>query len=177
MSTARTGFDVDHFEWVCRKAHLSAVCLTPHHSLRRRSSGLPVALEAVDITLRSALAMEAANGSSLRAREKIADRGGDFVAMRLKRKVTGVEETHFRAWSVALDRLRARRQEEGVVVAPNRQKRRFVLAEIGLEFWVHGDVALIVAEEIELNFMCAGTRQVEIVERKSVRRYQGRVGN
>jgi hypothetical protein len=33
----------------------------------------------------------------------------------------GVEEMHFRAWNVALERLRARRQEEGVVFAPNRQ--------------------------------------------------------
>jgi hypothetical protein len=52
---------------------------------------------------------------------EIADCRGDFVAMRLERKVAGVEETHLRARNVAPEGLRTRRQEEGVVLAPNRQ--------------------------------------------------------
>src|SRR2546430_17151589 len=57
----------------------------------------------------------------LGTREKLADHCRDFVAVRLKRKVTGVQETHLRIWNVTLERLRAWRQEEGIVLAPNRQ--------------------------------------------------------
>src|SRR5947207_8496575 len=60
----------------------------------------------------------------LGTREKIADHCRDFVAVRLERKVTGVEETHLRTWNVTLERLGARRQEEGIVFAPNRQEGR-----------------------------------------------------
>ena len=39
-----------------------------------------------------------------------------------------------------------------------------MLAEVGLEFRIHGDVALVVAEQIELHFICARTRQMVIVK-------------
>src|SRR6266550_993750 len=49
-------------------------------------------------------------------RQKIADHCRYFVAVRLKRKVAGIEETHLRSWNVTLERLRTRRQEEGIVL-------------------------------------------------------------
>jgi hypothetical protein len=109
-----------------------------------------------------------AYGFSLGKHQKITDHCRDFVAVRLERKVTGVEETHLRARNVALERLRARRQEEGVVFAPNCQERWLVFAEICLKFRVHGDVVLIVAKEIELDFIRAGARQIEVIKRISV---------
>src|SRR6516165_4745529 len=75
--------------------------------------------------------------------EEVADRRSDFVAVRLKCKVAGIAETYFRARNVTLERLRARRQEEGIVLPPNRYKPRLMLAEIGLEFRVQRDIALI----------------------------------
>src|SRR6476620_10895427 len=96
--------------------------------------------------------------------------------MCFERKVAGIEETHFRAWNVALERLRARRQEERIVLAPERQEGRLVLAEVLLKHRVKLDVALVVAEEIELDFIGAGTGQIEVVERIAVRRHHGRVG-
>ena len=68
------------------------------------------------------------------------------------------------------------RQEEGIVLAPNCQKGWLVLAEVLLKHRVKRDVALIVAEEIELDLTGAGAGQIEIVERISVRRHSGRVG-
>ena len=88
--------------------------------------------------------------------------------MRLQREMPGIEEAHLRIWNIALERLGARRQEERVVLAPHRQQRRLVLAEIGLEFRVESDVALVIAEEIELHLIRAGSRQIEIIERISV---------
>src|SRR5215813_235434 len=93
---------------------------------------------------------------SLQTREKIADRRSDFVAVRFERKVAGIKETHFRARNVTLERLRALRQEEGIVLAPNREEGWPVPAEVLLKHRVKCDVALIVAEEIELDIIGAG---------------------
>ena len=109
--------------------------------------------------------------------EEIADRRSDFVAVRLKGKVARVEEPHLGARDVALERLRARWQEERIVLAPNRQKPRLVLAEIGLEFRIEHNVALVVAEEIELRLIGAETGQIEAVKRISVGRNRRRIGD
>jgi hypothetical protein len=53
--------------------------------------------------------------------------------------------------------LGALRQEERVVLAPSRQKRRLVVAKISLEFGIQRDVVLVVAEEVELDFIRTGT--------------------
>ncbi len=58
-------------------------------------------------------------------------------------------------------------EEEGVVRAPDRQERRLVGAEIGLECRIERDVALVVAEEVELNLVRARARQIVVVERRS----------
>ncbi len=67
-------------------------------------------------------------------------------------------------WIVALERLRARRQEERIVLSPHREKRRPRHSEVVLEFRVEGDVALVVAEKVELHFISAGPCEIEVVE-------------
>jgi len=52
-----------------------------------------------------------------------------------------------------------------------------VRPEIALESRIQRDVALIVAEQVELNFIRAAARQVEVIERVSVRRNQIGVGD
>src|ERR1700733_6701117 len=87
-----------------------------------------------------------------------------------------VEEADSRIRDVTLERLRARRQKEGIVLAPCRQERRLVGAEISLEGRVEPDVAFIVAEQVELHVGHAGPAKVKIVERIAVRRDSRRVG-
>ena len=70
--------------------------------------------------------------------------------------MAGVKEAHVSVWNVTLERLGARRQEERVVLAPSCQKRRLVLAKIGLEFGIQRDVAFVVPEEVELDFISTG---------------------
>src|SRR5262249_32920308 len=82
----------------------------------------------------------------LGARQEIADCGGDLVTVRFESDVAGVEEEHFSVRNVPFERLGARRQEKRVVLAPSCQKRRLVLAKIGLEFGIQRDVALVVAK-------------------------------
>ena len=89
--------------------------------------------------------------------------------MVLEREVTRVEEFDGRVRVIAFEGIGAGRQEEGVVLAPDRQKTRFMRAEVFLEFRIERDVALVVAEEIELDLVSAGSGQIEIVERIAVR--------
>src|SRR4029450_9025527 len=76
----------------------------------------------------------------------------------------GVEEAHVSVWNVTLERLCARRQEKRVVLAPSCQERRLVRAKIGLEFGIQRDVALVVAEQVELHFISARSSEIEVVE-------------
>ena len=80
-----------------------------------------------------------------------------------KKRTVGVRD-------VAPEGFGAGRQEERIVLAPHRQERRLVGAEIVLEGRIERDVALVVAEQIELHLVGAGPRQIEIVERIAVRR-------
>ena len=76
------------------------------------------------------------------ARQEIADCRSNLVTVRLEGEVPGVEEAHVGVWDVALERLGARRQEKRVVLAPSCQKRRLVLAKIGLEFGIRATLLL-----------------------------------
>lgn len=70
---------------------------------------------------------------SRRMREKLLDRRGDFVAVRLERKVAGINEAHVGVGDIAFECLGAGRQKERIVLAPHCQKRRLVLAEVALK--------------------------------------------
>src|SRR3546814_12790569 len=82
--------------------------------------------------------------------QEVSDARRNLAGMRLEREVTRVEERHRRVGIVAFERLRSRRQEERIVLAPDRQEWRLVGAEILLESRVERDVAFIVAEKVEL---------------------------
>ena len=64
---------------------------------------------------------------------ELAYRPCDILAVRLQREVSCVEEANHRLRNIALERLGAERQEERVVLAPHRQKRRLVFTEVFLE--------------------------------------------
>src|SRR6201986_2606606 len=95
--------------------------------------------------------------------------------MRLQREVPGVEESHVRLGNVAFEGLGARRQEEGIVLAPYREEGRLVGTEVLLEGRIERDVALVVAEQVELIIVCARPGEVEVVERASIRGDGGRI--
>ena len=109
--------------------------------------------------------------------EEVADGRRDLRGVRLQREMPGIEETHDRVRDVAFERLGPWRQEERVVLAPHRQQRRLVSAEILLERRVERDIALVVAEQVELQLGRAGPAQVEVIERVAVRRNSRRVGD
>src|SRR5262245_55306483 len=101
--------------------------------------------------------------------EEVADRTGDFGGMGLQGEVTGVEEAHLGRRDVTLERFRAWRKEERVVLAPDREQARRVLTEVFLERGVKRDVALVVAEQVQLDFIGARTGKVVIVQGDTIR--------
>src|SRR5215831_5849305 len=90
--------------------------------------------------------------------------------------MAGVEEADDSPRNIALERLGTGRQKKRIILAPGGQKRRLMLAEIFLECRIQRDVALVVAEQIKLDFISARTSQIIIVEVLTVRRDDGRVG-
>jgi len=90
--------------------------------------------------------------------QEIANDLRDFVTVRFQGEVAGVKEAHVSVWNVTLERLGARPQEERVVLAPSCQKRRLVLAKIGLEFGIQRDVAFVKARSA-FRFACDGSCQ------------------
>ena len=66
------------------------------------------------------------------ALEKCPHRFCDFGDARLQREMAGIEEMHLGVGVVALEGLGAGRQEERIVLAPDRQQRRLG-AQVALE--------------------------------------------
>src|SRR5882757_224353 len=99
------------------------------------------------------------------ARQEIADGSRDFGGVGFQREMAGVEEAYRGVWNIALERFGAGRQEERIVLAPHRQEQRIVGAEIILEGRVERDVALVVAEQIELHLIGARPREIVVVDR------------
>ena len=121
--------------------------------------------------IRSRKSMDVGSGG-----DEVADRRRDLLDMRFQREMAGVEEADERAGNVAPEGFGAGRQEERIVLAPDGQEGWLVRSEVILEGRVQRDVALIVAEQVQLHFVRAGSRQIEYVERITVRRNESRVG-
>src|SRR5262249_24109547 len=101
----------------------------------------------------------------------------DVAGMGLEREVAGVEEAHDGPGNVPLEGLRARRKKERIVLAPYGQQRWLVGPKIVLEGRVQRDIALVVAEQVELGVSGARASQIEIVEVLAIRRHHGWIGN
>ena len=86
--------------------------------------------------------------------------------------MAGVVEMNIRLRLIPLERLGAGRQEEGIVLPPNRQQRRTLGAEIGLELRIERHIVRIVEEQVELNLVIAGPGQQRGVQRVGLRRHQ-----
>ena len=119
----------------------------------------------------------AAGGISRLPGQELAHRRADLAGVGLQREMAAIDEADVGRGHVALEGLGARRNEERVVLAPHRQHRRALLAQIGLDRVVQRDVGLVVEQEIELDLVVARPRQIEVIEVAAVRRNQARVGD
>ena len=78
--------------------------------------------------------------------------------MRFQREMAGVEEVHLGARVVALECLGPRRQKERIILSPDCEQGRPLGAEIFLELGIESDVAGVIQEEVELNFVVTRPR-------------------
>ena len=77
--------------------------------------------------------------------------------MSFKREVASVEEMNSRTGNVAFERLGTYRQKKRIVLSPCRKEAWFMRPKIILESWIERDVALVVAEQVQLDFVGART--------------------
>src|SRR6185312_6829510 len=110
------------------------------------------------------------------ARQEIAYRCRDLGCVGLEREMAGINEAHDCLGDVAFESFRTCRQEKWVVLAPDGEERRLMSAEVLLEGRIQGNVALVVAEQIELHLVSAGAPQIEVVQGVAVRGNRRRVG-
>src|SRR5262245_15169064 len=119
-----------------------------------RAERRPRAVAISVVTIRRRRACEARPASCRvvdSACKEIADRCRDLLRMGLEREVARVEEMDHRTGIVTSECLRTPRQEEWIVFAPYRQQAWLVRPEVTLECRVERDVALVVAEQVQLD--------------------------
>src|SRR5215469_9805517 len=76
--------------------------------------------------------------------QKLANRLANFLLVGFQSEVSGVIEMDFRPRNIALKRFRAGRQEERIVLAPDRKQGWLLRAKILLELGIERHVAGIV---------------------------------
>ena len=91
--------------------------------------------------------------------------------MILERKVSPVDQTHLRVLDHRLELLSSRRQEAGIVLAPDGQERWLIVGEVLLECWIERDVRLLVVKEVELDVDDSRSSEKSVIKPVCLRRY------
>ena len=109
--------------------------------------------------------------------EEVADQRHHFVGLVLQSEMAGVDEVKLDLGKVALIGIRAIGGEYLVVLAPDDQRGRPVLAEIGLDRRIERQVGAIVVEEIHLDFGVARPVEQGLVVDPIIRRDAAEIGD
>jgi len=136
---------------------------------------VPEALLSAEAARRKRIARAISISSWILARQELPHALRDLLGVRFQREMSRVEELNYGGRIVVCEGLRASRQEKGIVLPPYGQKRRFICPKVLLEGRVERNVALVVTEEIQLNFIRSGSCEVEVVEILAVGRDKRRV--
>ena len=100
--------------------------------------------------------------------EELPHQPGYGVPVGLQGEVPGVEQVVFKRLQVSLVWLGSGGGEDLVVLAPNDQQRRLVLAEILLPFRVQRRVTAVAEEQVELDFIVPLAVKQELVVGRAV---------
>src|SRR6516164_1783870 len=103
------------------------------------------------------------------AGEEVADDGRDLWSLAFEREMTRFEQMDLGIRIVLPERLGTGGQEKRIVLAPHGQQRRPLRTEILLEFGIKRDITLVVAEQIELDFVIAGSGKERGIESPGIR--------
>src|SRR6516162_8205755 len=103
------------------------------------------------------------------AGEEVADDDRDLWSLAFKREMTRFEQMDLGIRIVLPERLGAGGQEKRIILTPHGQQRRPLRTEILLEFGIKRDITLVVAEQIELDFVIAGSGKERGIESPGIR--------
>jgi hypothetical protein len=84
--------------------------------------------------------------------------------MGFEREVSRVVEENPCVGIIALVGSRARRQEKGIIFAPDSQSRAAIGTEVFLKLRIERHVALVVTEEIEMDFHALRAIEQRLIE-------------
>ena len=105
----------------------------------------------------------------LLVRKEGADESGDLCARFFEREVAGIDEMELKVLQVAPIGFRAVGRKDQVVLAPDDEGGRLVLAEIFLPLRIKWRIAAVVPEERHLDFLVAGAIELHLVHPPVVR--------
>src|SRR5260370_29791101 len=91
-----------------------------------------------------------------RRSDKASDQCGDFIRRRVQCEMTGVENVNLSVPHIVAIGLRLREIEREVILPPDHQQARLLLAHPGLPLGVILHVRAVVVEEVALNVGLAG---------------------
>src|SRR5271154_276750 len=96
--------------------------------------------------------------------------GSNLHDVGLYRKMPRVKELDSCFWQIFSKCLCARRQKEGIILAPDRQQRRLRFAEIFLKLRIELHVRGVVQKQIELNFYISRALEQSRIQGVGLRR-------
>lgn len=97
--------------------------------------------------------------------QEIPDEIGDDLAVFFQGKVPWIEQVQVDRLQVAFVRMRALRRRDRVVLSPDDQRWRLVLAKVGLPLRVKGRIGPVVIEQLQLDiFVAQPVQEVLVVE-------------
>src|SRR4051794_31511196 len=83
--------------------------------------------------------------------EEVLNQASDLVAVRLEREVTRVEQVDLGCRQITAVWSRPVSQEDGVILTPDDQGWRLIVAKILLEARIQRYVAAVIVKEVELD--------------------------
>jgi hypothetical protein len=83
--------------------------------------------------------------------QEVADQRNDFIGLVIQCEVAGVDKMKFHLGQVALVRMRSIGWKNLVVLAPDNQRRRLAIAEVGLNLRIQRQIGPVVVEQIHLD--------------------------
>ena len=98
--------------------------------------------------------------------QKFTHKGGNLRMMAFEGKVSAGDEMDFGIGQVALEGFGSSGDERRIVLAPDSQQRRLVVAKVLLELRIKSQVRAVVEDEVVLHLGTSG--QIDVVEIEAV---------